>query len=120
MIIDDNARFRTLVRSIVSTQSDEVLELDDGIAVNENYADFHPDWVLMDIKMKQVDGLQATRQLIHEFPEARVIILSNHTNKRMVSKGLELGAKAYLPKEDIFAVQKFIRPTTAGEYHALT
>ncbi len=77
MIIDDNARFRALLRSIVSTQSDE-------------------------------------------FPKARVIILSNHTNQRMILKGLEFGAKAYLPKEDIFAVQKFIRPPNAGEYHAAT
>ena len=122
MIIDDNARFRTLVRSIVSSASDEVLELDDGFAVNEHYATFHPDWVLMDIKMKQVDGLQATRRLVKKFPNARVIILSNHTNKRIVAKSLQVGARAYLSKEDIFAVQKIIHPTAAvvGEYHAST
>ena len=122
MIIDDNARFRTLVRTIVATPTDEILELDDGIAVNENYAAFHPDWVLMDVKMKQVNGLQATRRLIQRFPDAQVVILSNHTSKRIVAKGLQVGARAYLSKEDIFAVQKIIHPTppVAGEYHAPT
>ena len=120
MIVDDNARFRTLVRTILTQPDDRVLELDDGAGVTENYAVFEPDWVLMDVSMKYVDGLEATRQLLQRFPEARVIFLSDFTNKHLIAKGLDLGAVAYLSKEDIFAVQNIIRPQPAitGENHA--
>jgi len=114
MIIDDNARFRALVRKIISDPSDTVLELDDGAGVADAYTAFHPDWVLMDVHMKVVDGMEATRQLMASFPEAKVIFLSNFTNKRLVAKGLGLGAKAYLSKEDIFAVKPIIRSESAS------
>jgi len=119
MIVDDNARFRALVSTILTHEDDQVMELDDGEAVTEHYAAFQPDWVLMDTHMKNVDGLEATRQLMKSFPEAKIIFLSNFTNKRLMEKGLGLGAKAYLSKEDIFAVQNFIKPQVAvtGENH---
>jgi CheY-like chemotaxis protein len=120
LIIDDNARFRSLIKTIITAPGDDVLELDDGRDVVSSYAAFQPDWVLMDVNMKVVNGLQATRQLIHNFPEAKVIFLSNFTSKRIIAKGLQVGARAYLSKEDLFAVQNFIRPSTAGGYHAAT
>lgn len=119
MIVDDNARFRGLVRKILTTAEDQVLELDDGESVSESYASFRPDWVLMDVNMKHMDGLEATSHLLEDFPEARVIFLSHYTNKKLMAKGLRLGAKAYVSKEDIFAVQNIIRPQSqfTGEHH---
>jgi len=74
----------------------------------------------MDVSMKHVDGLEATRQLLTSYPEAKVIFLSDFTNKQLVAKGIALGARAYLSKEDIFAVNQYIRsePTISGEHHA--
>ncbi len=119
MIIDDNARFRALVRQILTTGDDRVLEMDDGAGVNELYAEFNPDWVLMDVNMKFVNGMDATKQLIQAHPHAKVIFLSNFINKKLIAKGLGLGAKAYVSKEDVFAVQEIIRPQSVitGEHH---
>jgi len=110
MIIDGNVRFRALVRQIITEPGDQVLELDDGAGVAQNYAAFQSDWVLMYVSMKFVDGLEATQQLLLKIPEAQVIFLSNFTKKKLVAKGLQLGAKAYVSKEDIFAIINIIRP----------
>jgi len=120
MIVDDNERFRNLVRQILATPEDHVLEIADGSKVCENYAAFQPDWVLMDVNMKPVDGLEAAQHLLSEFSDAKVIFLSNFTNKKLVAKGLGLGAKAYVSKEDVFAIKDIIRPKAlhTGENHA--
>lgn len=120
MIIDDNARFRALVRQILTTPEDSVVEMENGANVCENFAAFQPDWVLMDVNMKPIDGMEATRDLLQHFPGAKVIFLSNFTNKKLMAKGLGLGAKAYVSKEDVFAIQNIIRPKSVmlGEHHA--
>lgn len=62
-----------------------------------------PDIVIMDVAMPELNGIEATRQIIDEYPEVKVIVLSSHSEKRFVSNMFKVGAKAYLSKENAFS-----------------
>ena len=61
-----------------------------------------PDVVIMDITMPNLNGIEATRQIIKEFPQIKVIALSVHSNRRFVADMLEAGASGYVLKECLF------------------
>jgi DNA-binding NarL/FixJ family response regulator len=92
LIVDDNESFRKLIRDEISKNGDVVFELDDGLNVNSVYKEFKPDWVLMDIKMKIVDGLKATDILKREFPRAHVAIVSDYSDERFRDEAKKVGA----------------------------
>ena len=104
--MDDHAAFRQTIRSFLPAGT--VAECADGGAVLASYAAEHPDWVLMDIELPGLDGLAATRQLKQRFPEARVIIVTNHTEEEFRTAALELGACAFLLKENLAELPQMI------------
>ncbi len=78
-----------------------------GEAVNGREAvrlvsDLAPDIVIMDVAMPELNGIEASRQIIADHPEVRIIVLSSHSEKRFVSHMFKAGAKAYLSKENAF------------------
>lgn len=59
----------------------------------------HPDLILMDIQMPELDGVAATKTILEEFPEARVIILTMYRQDRYVFEAIKAGARGYLLKD---------------------
>lgn len=101
LLVDDNPGFRKVAREIIAHANDEFYELDDGINILTAYEDCQPDWVLMDIQMKQVNGFDATRTLLKSFPQARVIIVTNYESPAYAQKARELGAWGFVSKEHL-------------------
>ncbi|MBM4760880.1 response regulator [Bacillus sp. B15-48] len=101
VIIDDHQLFREGVKRILDfEQSFEVVaEGDDGNEALNLYEQYQPDVVIMDINMPDMNGVDATRQLIEKYPEAKVIILSIHDDENYVTHALKTGATGYLLKE---------------------
>jgi len=64
----------------------------------EGYRAFLPDLVTMDITMPDMDGVEATRRIVKEFPQARVIMVTSHGQERMVIDALDAGAGGYVLK----------------------
>lgn len=64
----------------------------------EAYRAFQPDLVTMDITMPGMDGVEATRRIVGEFPQARVIMVTSHGQERMVIDALDAGAGGYVLK----------------------
>lgn len=101
IIVDDHQLFREGVKRILDFEDtfDVVAEGDDGTDVVNLYAENQPDVVLMDINMPGRNGVEATADLISEFPDAKVIMLSIHDDETYVTHALKSGALGYMLKE---------------------
>ena len=100
-LIDDHKLFREGVKRILSFEPafDVVAEADDGRDAKEIVEKYRPDIVLMDINMPEINGIEATKQLLEDNPDLKVIILSIHDDENYVTHALQSGAQGYLLKE---------------------
>ncbi len=86
VIIDDHQLFREGVKRILDFEPtfEVVAEGDDGDEAARIVEHYHPDVVIMDINMPNVNGVEATKQLVELYPESKVIILSIHDDENYV------------------------------------
>lgn len=109
MIVDDSASIRKMIRTMLSTTADEFCECSDGSEALDSYSRFHPDWVLMDIKMKRMDGFQATHEILSSFPDARVVMITQYNDPKLIEKARRSGARDCILKENLVRVEEIIR-----------
>ncbi|MCL6573809.1 MAG: response regulator transcription factor [Bacillus sp. (in: Bacteria)] len=100
VFVDDHEMVRIGVSSYLSAQADiEVVgEADDGRKGVELALELRPDIILMDLVMKEMDGIEATRQIIEQWPEAKIIIVTSFLDDEKVYPALEAGATSYMLK----------------------
>jgi CheY-like chemotaxis protein len=108
LIVDDNPEMRRLIKSVVADLAEDIAECTDGAEALTAYRQQLPDWVLMDVEMPVLDGLAATRQIIADFPNARVAIVTRHSHEKLRAAARESGACAYVLKEDLFSLRSLI------------
>lgn len=116
-LIDDHKLFREGVKRILEyeTDFDIVAEGDDGSAAKDIVKEYKPDVVLMDINMPHINGVQATSNLVQNYPRTKVIILSIHDDESYVTHALKSGAQGYLLKEmDADSLIEAIKVVHAG------
>ena len=108
LIVEDNPTIRRLIRSIVTDLAEEIHECSDGSEALAAYDARRPDWVLMDIKMKELDGLAAARQIKAAYPDANIVIVTNFDEADLREAARAAGAKAYVVKEDLFVLREIL------------
>ncbi len=108
LIVDDQAAMRTLIRRVCTRKGDDVVECSDGSEAVATYASYQPDWVLMDIRMSGIDGLRATAQIKKTDPKARVVIVTQETDKYLQKAATQAGAVAFFNKEDLLQASDFL------------
>jgi DNA-binding NarL/FixJ family response regulator len=114
---DDHPLIRAGLVSYVATEPglEVVAEADNGEEALEKYREFRPDIVLMDLSMPVMDGLAATRAIVDEFPDAKVIVLTTYGGDEDIYRALDAGAMGYLVKDMASAeVLNIIRTVHAG------
>ena len=109
LIAEDNLLMRQMIRSLVEDLDPDIIECADGEAAVDLYERHRPDWVLMDVSMRPVDGLTATRRIVGKYPAARVVIVTEHDDDAMRAKSLEVGACEFLGKHDLLPLRPLIR-----------
>ena len=104
LIADDHRIMREGLRSLLEKQPDTevIAEAENGRTTLQMSRRFKPDVVLMDIIMPDLNGIEATRQIIAELPDIKVIALSMHSDKKFVVEMLGAGASGYLLKDTAF------------------
>ncbi len=105
LLVDDHGIVREGVRAMLSlNQEIEVVgEAADGREAIKQARSCAPNVVVMDIAMPGMDGLQATKRLARDFPEIRVLVLSQHDNERYILPVLQAGASGYVLKRSVGA-----------------
>ena len=109
LIVDDNDHMRLLLRNIVTDLADEISECSDGAEALSFYKEHQPDWVLMDIRMKDVDGLTATRQIKAAFADAKIIIVTNYDDQYLRQAAQQAGASEFVLKENLLEVRRILQ-----------
>jgi DNA-binding NarL/FixJ family response regulator len=118
LIADDHPVVREGLAAMLSRESDiEVVgEAQNGKVAIEKARELKPDIVLMDLRMPEVDGIEAIRRIKLENPRVKFIVLTTYDNDEYIFKGIEAGARAYLlkdaPRGELF---KAIRAVNKGE-----
>ena len=77
----------------------------------ETFDRIEPDWVLMDFGMPQLDGLQATRQIIARNPHAQILLVTQHDDEELRQAASEAGVKGYVLKDNLFSLRSTITET---------
>ena len=101
LICDDHRIVREGLRTVVEAVPgvDKVETAASGEEVLARYPHEHPDLVLMDVRMPGLGGLEATRRLVAQFPDAKVIMLTAADDRDQVAAAVSSGARGYLLKD---------------------
>lgn len=101
LIVDDHTLFRKGIRKLLESIEGVAIigEAGDGLEAIKKVASLKPDVVLMDISMREMNGLEATREIRRTYPDTSVILLTMHDNEEHLKQSLEFGASGYLLKD---------------------
>jgi DNA-binding NarL/FixJ family response regulator len=96
LVADDHSMVRAGFRMLLAGEEDMdvVAEASNGLEAVDKAARFHPGIILMDIRMPELDGLQATRRILAADPAARILVLTTFDLDEYVFEALRAGARA--------------------------
>lgn len=101
LLVDDHELFRDGLAGLINAQPDMVVigQASDGLEALTLARDLQPDLVVMDINMPICDGLEATRLLRTELPDARIVMLTVHDEDEQLFEAVKAGANGYILKD---------------------
>ena len=108
LVVEDSESMRQLIRRVIGDLAQTFTECSDGAQALGAYRQYLPDWVLMDIKMKEMDGLAATRQIRTAFPKARIVIVTGYDDARLRKAARTAGACAFVHKENLLELRHIL------------
>ena len=117
LCVDDHPLVRKGIASILANESDMLLvaEAGSGREAVKLYRQHRPDVTLMDLRMPDVDGIAAVKEICGEFPDARIIALTSYDGDQEIYRALEAGVRGYLLKEMVHTeVVRAIRVVGSG------
>lgn len=98
LIVDDAPDTRTILRALASQRGFEVIEAEDGALALEAARSQRPDLILLDIRMPNMNGLEALEEIREEDPNVSVVIISGESDEETLEEALSLGATNFLHK----------------------
>ena len=128
LVVDDHSLLRTGVANIINHEADldVVAEAATGRDAVEAFRLHRPDVVLMDLRMPEMEGVEAVRRIREIDPQARVIVLTTYDADEDIARALQAGAKAYILKDiaadalvacvrDVLNGKSYLAPTAAAK-----
>ncbi|MCP4022207.1 MAG: response regulator transcription factor [Desulfobacteraceae bacterium] len=104
MLVDDHRIFRQGIATLFTPVDDMevVAECGEGRAAVQLAAKIHADIIVMDISLPDIDGIEASKKILAQNPDTRILLLSMHKDPILVEKALEAGINGYVVKDDAF------------------
>jgi two-component system, NarL family, response regulator NreC len=118
LLADDHTIIRSGLRLLLEQQPDfkVVAEAADGREAVELVSKEHPEVAILDIGMPQLNGIEATQQIVSREPRTNVVILSMHSDEGYVLRALKAGARAYILKNSADAdLIRAVRSVSEGK-----
>lgn len=118
LIIIDDDPFVTGALKILLEANPNITVLASGSNGKEAvslYRRHRPDILLMDIRMEEMDGLTASEQILQEYPDAKILLLTTFSDDEYIIKALLLGAKGYLLKQDYATIVPALEAVASGQ-----
>lgn len=118
LLIDDHEMVRLGLKSFLNLQTDievvgEAVNGKDGITKT---LDLKPDVIVMDLVMPEMDGIEATLQILHDWPEAKILVLTSYLDNEKIYPVIDAGAKGYMLKtSNAPEILNAIRKVATGE-----
>ena len=117
MIVEDNARMRSLLRQMLASENTDICECPDGEEAVSKYRAFRPDVVVMDICMSGIDGIDATEIILQQDSSANVVIVTEHDDEYYREEARKAGAREYFLKRNLLDLRKYIREQVAPKWN---
>ena len=120
LVVDDHTMVRYGLRCLLEEQKDFTVvgEASNGLEAVECARELQPDIILMDLRMPELDGLEAMRRIRDQNPGIKVIVLTTYESDDYIFESIDAGAKGYLlkdaPREELFGA---LRAVHRGESH---
>ncbi len=117
LVADDQALVREGLMTLLQATPgiEPVADAADGVEVVELAVHHRPDVILMDLRMPNVDGVQATREIRAAQPEIEIVVLTTHADEASILDALRAGARGYLTKDA--GIQEIARAVHAAAAH---
>lgn len=117
IIVDDDLFVTGALKTILESTGEITVKATgtDGEEACELYKKYRPDVLLMDIRMKNMDGLNASEKILSDFPKANILLLTTFTDDEYIVKALQIGAKGYLLKQDYESILPAIKAVCSGQ-----
>lgn len=128
LVVDDHALLRTGVANIINQERDlyVIAEASNGAEAVAAFERHRPDVALLDLRMPEMEGVEAVRQIRARDPLAKVIILTTYDTDEDIARALKAGAKAYVLKDisadaliacihDVLAGKTYLAPAAAAK-----
>lgn len=109
LIVEDNSKMRRMIKSIVACVADHIDECENGNEALALYSENLHDWILMDINLKETNGIDATREIISIYHDAKIIIVTNYNDAHFRDSAREAGAIDYILKENLLDILPLIK-----------
>lgn len=117
LLVDDDFLITTALKTIL--EADEEIEVcgsgKSGKEAVSLYASPIPDILLMDIRMEEMDGLAASKEILSRYPQARILLLTTFLDDEYIIQALKLGAKGYLLKQDYNSIIPALKAVYSGQ-----
>lgn len=117
VIVDDDQLVCTSLKIILQVEN-QVQVLATGSNAAEAvmlYKKYQPDVLLMDIRMGQVTGIDAAKDILKQFPEAKILFLTTFSDEEYIVQALKIGAKGYLLKQDYESILPALKAVLQGQ-----
>jgi two-component system, NarL family, response regulator len=128
LIVDDHAIVRRGLATIINRDPEMtvVAQAGDGQQAIDVFREYQPDVTLMDLRMPQMDGVEAITAICAEFKQARITVLTTYDSDEDIYRGLQAGAQGYLLKDakpsellnairTIHSGQKYVPPAVGAK-----